>query len=163
MQGQQEFGVMSKETTKPVYTKATTYKAKVQRLSASANRLNQYCYALISHELPKEAQILGREGRQVFYSNSIKGEHGKEFELDLAVVPVTNNATGEVVHRIVIAKSEAEKAKEEQFAREVQQDSKEARAFGISKQQLGNAYFAAKYAAKFGNKPVMADDVDANA
>lgn len=154
---------MSKETTKPTYTKAVTYKATVIRLSSQKNQYGSYCYALIKHSLPKDTQILGRDGREIFYSPSLKGEQGKEFELDLAVVPVTNSNTGEVVNRIVIARSEAEKSKDEQFEREVQQDAKEAKAFGITKQQLGKSYFAAKYGAKFGSKPVMADDQDANA
>jgi len=154
---------MSKDTTKPIYTKAVTHKATVIRLSSQKNQYGSYCYALIKHSLPKDAQILGREGREIFYSPSLKGEQGKEFELDLAVVPVTNSNTGEVVNRIVIARSEAEKSKDEQFEREVQQDSKEARAFGITKQQLGKSYFAAKYAAKFGSKPVMVEEQDANA
>lgn len=154
---------MSKDTTKPTYTKAVTYKATIVRLSSQKNQYGSYCYALITHNLPKDAQILGKEGRQIFYSPTLKGEQGKEQQLELAVVPVTNSNTGEVVNRIVIARSEAEKSKDEQFEREVQQDSKEARAFGISKQELGKSYFAAKYAAKFGSKAVVAEEQVANA
>jgi hypothetical protein len=154
---------MSKDTAKPTYTKVVTHKATVIRLSSQKNQYGSYCYALIKHSLPKGTQILGKDGREIFYSPSLKGDQGKEFELDLAVVPVTNSNTGEVVNRIVIARSDAEKSKDEQFEREVQQDSKEARAFGITKQQLGKSYFAAKYAAKFGGKPVVAEEQDANA
>lgn len=153
---------MSKETTKPTYTKAVTYKATVSRLSSQKNQFGSYCYALVKHDLPKDAQILGNDGRQVFYSPTLKGEQGKEFELELAVVPVTRN-TGEVVNRIVIARSEAEKKADEAFAKEVQQDAKEARAFGITKQQLGKSYFAAKYGAKFGVTASPSSDEDANA
>lgn len=132
------------------YKKAVGVDVTIMRLNSTPNKFGSYSYALIKGELPKGAKTYGKEGRVIFYINKLVGGHLVEHKAQVAGVENTNPNTGEVTTRVVIMKSEAEVKAEESFIREVQEVSKEARAFGMSKQQVGNQYFAAKFGAKFG-------------
>lgn len=158
------------ETTanKPVtlntdYKKQVGTECTIMRLNATPNKFGSYSYALIKGELPKGAKTYGKDGRVVFYINKLVGGHLIEHKANLTVVENTNPNTGEVTKRVVIMKSEAETKAEESFIREVQEISKEARAFGMNKQQVGNQYFAAKFGAKFGNHSVQSEPQSAEA
>lgn len=143
----------AKETVKlnTDYKKATGVEVTIMRLSSSPNQFGSYSYALIKGELPKGAKTYGKDGRVIFYINKLVGGHLTEHKCSVTTVERVSKTTGEVVHQVVIMRSEAEIKAEESFTREVQEITKEARAFGMNKQQVGNQYFAAKFGAKFGN------------
>ena len=145
------------ETKTPVklntdYKKATGVECTIMRLNSTPNKYGSYSYALIKGELPKGVKTYGKEGRVIFYVNKCVGGHLVNHVANLAGVENTNPTTGEVTIRCVIMRSEAEIKKEETFRAEVSNDAKEASAFGLTRQQLGNQYFTAKYGAKFGSK-----------
>ncbi len=145
----------TKETTTPVklntdYKKTVGVECTIMRLSATPNTYGSYSYALIKGELPKGAKTYGKDGRVIFYTNKLVGGHMVNHVASLSSIERTSQKTGEVVTQVIILKSEAEIKAEEAFVKEVQQDVKEARAFGMSKQQVGSQYFSAKYGARFG-------------
>ena len=128
---------MSKDA-KVTYSKGnTTFKAKVLRLSSQRNQWGSYCYALIEHNLPEDANILGTDGRQVFYSPKLVGEQGKEIAVDLAVIPQASTKTGKVKNQIVFSRSEQEKKTTEDLERKAQLLRQRARVFGVSSAKAG--------------------------
>lgn len=156
------------QTNQPVklntdYKKATGVEVTIMRLSQSPNQFGSYTYALVKGELPKGSKTYGKEGRVIFYVNKLVGGHLTENKVRVATVERMSKSTGEVVLQIVIMKSEAETKQEEAFTREVQEITKEARAFGMNKQQVGNQYFAAKFGAKFGMQPSVGQEQVAEA
>lgn len=138
------------------YKRATGVEVTIMRLSSAPNQFGSYSYALIKGELPKGAKTYGRDGRVVFYINKLVGGLNTEHKCNVTTVERVSKTTGEVVHQVVIMKSEAEIKAEEQITREAQEDAKLARAYGISKQDVGKQLFAAKFAAKFGSSTPVA-------
>ena len=145
------------------YKRATGVEVTVMRLSQSPNQFGSYSYALIKGELPKGAKTYGKEGRVIFYINKMVGGHMVEQKVNVTTVERVSKTTGEVIHQVVIMKSEAEARQEATFIQEVQEISKEARAFGMNKQQVGSQYFAAKFGAKFGNSVAQVSSESAEA
>ena len=111
--------LMAPQPTKPLYKKAETHKAKVIRLSGQKN---QY-------------------GRECFYSPTLRGTQGAEITVQLSVVPVTNTKTGELVNRIVIARTDSEKKESEQLDAVAQRVKRAGKSFGLSAQDSGKAGF----------------------
>lgn len=142
-------GDASKPQANSLYSKATGYKATIMRLSTSPNKYGSYSYAVIDGDLPANAQTYGKDGRKLFYLPKLVGSHMQEMECNLAVIPSTNPNTGEVINRIVLMRSDAEIREDERRVIEAQQLAKEARTFGMTKQDVAKQYFAAKFASKF--------------
>lgn len=145
------------------YKKATGLEVTIMRLSQAPNQFGSYAYALIKGELPKGAKTYGKDGRVIFYTNKMVGGHMVNHVCNVAGVERTSKTTGEVITQVVIMKTEAETKQEASFIKEVQEISKEARAFGMNKQQVGQQYFAAKFGAKFASTGVVAQVESAEA
>lgn len=118
-------------------------KAVVKRLSTQPNQYGSYAYALIrtdKKKMPKNLRLYGKEGEyanSIFYINKLVGDHEKEIEVNIAYVERTSTSTGEVTSQIIILRSEKEVRDYEMAQRKAQEASKQARLFGISKQQIG--------------------------
>ena len=120
----------------------TSFKVKVNRLSSQKNQNGSYYYQIVDKgSLPKDAQLFGRDGRIGFYSSTLKGSQNTEFSAEVLCIPVTNSTTGEVVNRVVFARSEDEKKQSEALERKSQIVRKAARAFGISASKAGEMAF----------------------
>lgn len=145
------------------YKKTTGVEVTIMRLSSTPNKYGSYAYALIKGELPKGSKTYGKDGRVIFYLNKMVGALDKEHICKVTTIDRVSQTTGEVTKQVIILRSEQEVKSEETFLREVQEVSKEARAFGMSKQQVGAQYFSAKFGAKFGNVAQVAQPESAEA
>lgn len=139
----------------------------VTRLSENQGRLGSHSYLVdkgLSAEDLSRCAMYGRDEREnrVFYSPKEVGSVGKSIEMDLLMIPIRSGKNAGQM-QLVFKRTDAEKKEQserEAIAREL---SKEARAYGLTKQNVGDHVISALASqnakhvfAKFGRK--SADD-----
>lgn len=116
------------------------YTAKVVRISSSKNDRGSYCYSVIQHDLPDNAKLYGKDGRQNFYSTKLKGEVGQEITVKVRCIDTTAS-DGTIFGNVVFAKSEAEIKEEENLDKKFSAAIKVARLAGVKRPKAGEMLF----------------------